>query len=78
MGTNPKIIANLADRFLKLMDDTEIRKAVEDCNKHIDDRQGLVALAYAVSRAYFLGVQDGTHQAQESFKEFLEQVQEDY
>ena len=43
MGTNPKIIANLADRFLKLMDDTEIRKAVEDCNKHIDDRQGLVA-----------------------------------
>ena len=77
MGTDTSI-TDIADRFLKLMDDQEIRKAVEDCSKHIDDRQGLVGLAYAVSRAYFLGSQDGTRQAQEKFEEFLKQAQEDY
>lgn len=77
MGTDASI-TNIADRFLKLMDDQEIRKAVEDCSKHIDDRQGLVGLAYAVSRAYFLGAQDGINRAHEKFEELLKQAQEDY
>lgn len=55
----------IASTFLLLLEDGEIKKAVTDVSKHMDSDDGLHAMAYAVSRAYWEGVNDTLNRDEE-------------